>query len=431
MLKNILKNTLVFILVFLAKIVLRKYKPKIIAVAGSVGKTSTKEAIYTIIKSAHFAWRSPKSYNSELGIPLAILGLKNAGKNPFAWMLNILNGLELITFNIPYPKYLVLEAGADRPGDIKKIVSWLKPDISVITMFGQTPAHIEFFKDREELIDEDGKVVEMLKPDGLLILNQDDADSMSQRAKTKARALTCGFNEKATMSVSNSQIMYDETGTPLGMTYKISYEGNSVPVRILGALGNSSVYASLPALLVGKELGINLLSGIDALLKHQPPPGRLRIIPGLKNTVIVDDTYNSSPVAAEEALRAFNDLRVSGKKIVVLGDMLELGRNSEGAHKEIGKLSAGVCDILVTVGIRARGIAEGALIAGLSEKNVFQFEDAYEAGKFVEGVMEKGDAILVKGSQSMRMERIVEEIMSEPDKKELLLVRQDREWQGK
>ena len=95
---------------------MRKYKPKIIAVAGSVGKTSTKEAIYTIIKSAHFAWRSPKSYNSELGIPLAILGLKNAGKNPFTWTTNILSGLELITFNIPYPKYLVLEAGADRPG---------------------------------------------------------------------------------------------------------------------------------------------------------------------------------------------------------------------------------------------------------------------------------------------------------------------------
>lgn len=431
MLKNILKNTLIFILVFLAKIVLRKYRPKIIAVAGSVGKTSTKDAIYTVIKSAHFAWRSPKSYNSELGLPLAILGLKNARKNPLTWTVNILNGLELIIFNISYPKYLVLEAGADRPGDIKKIVSWLKPDISVITMFGQTPAHIEFFKDREELIDEDGRVVEALRQDGLLILNQDDADSMSQRAKTKARAVTYGFNEKATMSVSNSQIMYSQEGVPSGMTYKISYDGKSVPVRILGALGNPSVYASLPALLVGQELGINLLLGIEALLKHQPPPGRLRIIPGLKNTVIVDDTYNSSPVAAEEALRAFNDLRVSGKKIVVLGDMLELGRNSEEAHKEIGKLSADVCDILVTVGIRARGIAEGALIAGLSEKNVFQFEEAYEAGKFVEGVMEKGDAILVKGSQSMRMERIVEEIMAEPDKKELLLVRQDGEWKDR
>lgn len=432
MLKNTLKKILVAILTIEARIILYKYAPKIIAISGSVGKTGTKDSIYSVLKFAHFTWRSPKSYNSEISIPLAILGQKKAWMNPIMWMLNILRGLEIIIFKVNYPKYLVLEVGADRPGDIKNIVSWLSPDISVITRFGKTPVHVEYFKNREELIEEDGKIVEALNPDGLIVLNHDDNDVMSLRDKTKARALTYGFNSEATLSASNAQIMYDENGAPLGMTYKVSYGENSAPVRIYGSLGNSIIYSSMPALLIGQECGVNLFQGIEALLKYCPPPGRLRIISGLKNTIIIDDTYNSSPVATDEALKALSELKVSGRKIAVLGDMLELGKHSDVEHKEVGEKLAGVADILVTVGIRARGIAEGALIGGssggLPEKNIFQFEDQFEAGKFVEGIMQKGDAILVKGSQSMRMEKIVEEIMAEPDKKESLLVRQDNEW---
>lgn len=432
MLKTSLKKILVAVLTLEAKIILYKYSPKIIAISGSVGKTATKDTIYSVLKFAHFVWKSPKSYNSEIGIPLAILGQKNAWMNPLRWVLNILRGLEIIIFKVNYPKLLVLEVGADRPGDIKNIVSWLNPDISVITRFGKTPVHVEFFKNRDELIEEDGKIVEELNPDGLLVLNHDDNDVMSLRIKTKARALTYGFNSEATLYASNSQIIYDEAGLPQGMTYKVSYGENTAPVRIFGALGNSCVYSSMPALLIGQECGINLFQGIEALLKHSPPPGRLRVIAGLKNTIIIDDTYNSSPIAAVEALNTLSELRTSGKKIAVLGDMLELGKHSDREHKEVGVKLAGVADILVTVGIRARGIAEGALTGGhsggLPENNIFQFEDSHTAGKFVEGIIQKGDAILVKGSQSMRMERIVEEIMAEPDIKELLLVRQDKEW---
>ncbi|MEK7582026.1 MAG: Mur ligase family protein [Patescibacteria group bacterium] len=428
MLKQILKYILIALLTLLARITLRKYKPKIIAVAGSVGKTSTKDAIYTVLNSSLLVWKSEKSYNSEIGIPLAILGLENAWENPVKWLFNIVHALQLVVFNKKYPRYLVLEVGADRPNDIACIVSWLKPDISVITSFGYVPVHIEFFKNRDELIKEDGKIAETLKEKGVLIVNRDDEDSLSFKTKTKARAISYGFKENATIVSSNSKIMYDDVGVPLGITYKIEYEGNIIPVRLEGVLGNTSVYATLPALLVGCECGINIVEGIEALNKHKSPPGRLRIIKGIKNTIIIDDTYNSSPIATEEALRVLKELRVSNRKIAVLGDMLELGRNSEEEHKKIGERSAGVCNILVTVGIRARGIAEGALYFGLPEKNIFQFEDAIRAGKFIEGVIEKGDAILVKGSQSMRMERIVEEIMSEPEKKEKLLVRQDMEW---
>ncbi|MEK7558214.1 MAG: UDP-N-acetylmuramoyl-tripeptide--D-alanyl-D-alanine ligase [Patescibacteria group bacterium] len=428
MIKNILKYIIVAILTLLARLALKKYKPKIIAVGGSVGKTSTKDAIYTVLSSSLLVWKSEKSYNSEIGVPLAVLGLENAWENPLKWLFNIVRAFQLIIFKKKYPRYLVLEVGADRPGDIARIVSWLKPDISVIGSFGFVPVHIEFFKNRDELIKEDGKIAEALKERGLLIVSQDDDDSLSFKTKTKARVVSYGFKEGATITASNSQIMYDDAGLPLGMTYKIEHEGNIIPVRIEGVLGNASVYATLPALLVGRECGVNIVEGIEALYKHKSPPGRLRIIKGEKDTIIIDDTYNSSPIAAEEALKVLKELRVSGKKMAVLGDMLELGRNSEEEHKKLGVLGASACDILVTVGIRARGIAEGALGGGLPEKNIFQFEDAVRAGKFIERVIEKGDAILIKGSQSMRMERIVEEIMAEPEKKEKLLVRQEGEW---
>ena len=426
--KSIAKFFVVSIMTLLAKAALVKFKPKIVAIGGSVGKTSTKDAIFTVLGGGVKARKSEKSYNSDVGVPLAVFGLENAWMNPLVWARNFFLALKVLMSDEPFPKVLVLEIGADRPGDIKKIMRWLKPDISVITRFGDLPVHVEFFKDKNELIEEDGMIARALPKKGLLVANSDDTDSVSMKEKTEARFATYGFDKNSTIVASNSQILYDDAGFPTGMTYKIEYEGKSMPVRLFGSLGNVSVYASLPALLVGRELGVNIVQGIEALSNHTPPPGRLRILKGVKNSVVIDDTYNSSPIAAEEALRALKELAAPGKKIALLGDMLELGKKSEEAHKAIGERAGVSCDILVTVGMRARKIAEGALNAGLSEKNIFQFEDSRKAGKFTEEIMHEGDAVLVKGSQSMRMERAVEEIMAEPERKTELLVRQDEEW---
>ena len=167
---------------------------------------------------------------------------------------------------------------------------------------------------------------------------------------------------------------------------------------------------------------------VEALAKFKTPKGRSRVIEGIKGTYIIDDTYNSSPVAAEAAIATLSQFKTLGKKIAVLGDMLELGKYAVAEHKRIGALAGGVCDTLLCVGVRARYMAEGAEAGGLSEKNIFQFDDAREAGKFLEQLIKTGDVILVKGSQSMRMERVVEEIMAHPEQKEELLVRQEEEW---
>ena len=134
-----------------ARLVLRKYNPKVIAVTGSVGKTSAKDAIYAVIADQFHARKSEKSFNSEIGLPLTILGIPNAWNNPFKWLQNLLDGLALYLFRTSYPEWLVLEVGADRPGDIKKVASWLKVDIAVITRLPEMPVHVELFSSPAEV----------------------------------------------------------------------------------------------------------------------------------------------------------------------------------------------------------------------------------------------------------------------------------------
>lgn len=431
MIKNIFKNIVTAILTFEAKLVLRKYKPKIIAVTGSVGKTSTNDAIFAVLSPFFFVRKGEKSYNSEIGIPLTILGVPNAWRNPFGWFLNIVDGLSLIINKKSYPAWLVIEVGSDRPGDIKKIAKWLKPDINVITVFPRIPVHSEFFPTPEAVNEEDAGLIKSVKSDGCLILNHDNSEVIAVRSKFPGRAITYGFSEGSSLLGSNPNILYSgegETGSPIGVSFKLDYEGAILPVRINGVLGKNPMYSALAALATGHALGLNIITMIEALSNYELAPGRLRLIPGIKDTIIIDDTYNSSPVASETALEALKEVKVKGRKIAALGDMLELGKHSAEEHRKIGEEAGKICDMLITVGLRARFIAEGALISGMSENNIFQFENSREAGKFLDENLKEGDIVLMKGSQGTRMERAVEEVMAYPDEKKKFLCRQDDEW---
>ena len=146
--------------------------------------------------------------------------------------------------------------------------------------------------------------------------------------------------------------------------------------------------------------------------------------------MIIDDTYNSSPIALESALVTLSELRGFSRKVAVLGDMLELGRHSVSAHEAAGNQAAKTADILITVGIRARGIAEAALNSGMSEKNILQYEDSVTAGRELQNLIQPGDVILIKGSQGICMERAVADIMAQPELAEEQLVRQSAVWQS-
>jgi len=430
--KTIFKKIIVFKITILARAVLAKYKPKIVAVTGNVGKTSTKDAIYTVLASEFFVRKSEKSFNSDIGVPLTILGCNNGWSNPLIWTKNILRGLELVLFKQSYPQWLVLEVGADHPGDIKKITQWLLPDVVVVTRFGEVPVHVENFKSRADLIIEKGYLVQVLKKEGVLILNHDDTDTMKFKEKAKAKCLTFGMYEGADITSSNVASIYTKKEGkefPQGLNFKINVDGNCVPVTLQHVLGDQHIQPVLAGVAVGISQQMNLIKITDALMGHIPPRGRMNLIQGVKNTLIIDDTYNASPTATAQALLTLKDARVSGRKIVVLGDMLELGKFSAEEHRKIGAQVANFADIFVSVGLRMYGAREEAIASGMALTSIFEFEDSKTAGGFLQNQIQEGDVILIKGSQGMRMERAAQEIMAHPEERESLLVRQEPEWQ--
>ena len=433
MIKNILKETVIYILEWEAKLVLRKYQPKIVAITGSVGKTSTKDAVYTALSRFYFVRASKKSQNSEIGIPLTVLNLSNVehSMDILGWIRNILNGLILVIMPSHYPEWLVLEVGTDKPGDIARATSWITPDIVVVTKLSKVPVHVEFFNTPEDLFAEKGNLVKALKRGGTLILNSDDEDVLAYKNLSEEKVLLFGMGNGADISAKNYEVVYEENGLPRGITFIIESKNEEYPVFLEGTLGEHHAYGVLVAFAVCRSLGEHLSIAGKAFKHHEPTPGRMRLIEGIKDSIVIDDTYNSSPVAVEEALKSLESLSKAHRKIAVLGDMLELGKFSIDEHKKVGTLVARVADLLVTVGIRSRYTAEDALDAGLDESKVLQFDDSKEAGDYIQNIIEKGDAILVKGSQGIRMERVVQEIMAHPEDKEKLLVRQDAEWQNR
>ncbi len=425
--KNFLKTVVVKILTFEAKLLLKRAKPKIIAVTGSVGKTSAKDAIYQAIRSNVSARKSEKSYNSELGVPLTVLGLENAWHNPILWIKNIIDGFLHAVLPLKYPSVLVLEMGVDRPGDMKHLTAWIKPDIVVVTRLPDIPVHVEHFDSPEAVAAEKLVLVQALKDNGVLIYNQDDERSVNAAKETRQKTISFGRYAPADFQASGDNIVYQDS-VPIGMSFSVESKDDKGEFLVTGALGVQYAYNFAAASAVASLFDVSLQTTADALSHQATAPGRMRLIDGLKDTVIIDDTYNSSPIAVIQALSTLGELRGTNRKIAVLGDMLELGRYSVEAHKEVGEQAAETADLLIAVGVRSRGIVTGAMEAGMKPEKIMQFEEAGKAGRALQNLLEPGDAILVKGSQGMRMEKIVADIMREPDRAENLLVRQGDIW---
>ncbi len=422
------KKILSYVLQLESRLILWRYKPKIVAITGSVGKTSTKDAVYAVLSKVTYVRKSEKSYNSELGLPLTVMGCPNGWNSPTLWARNLLRGLWIFIYPHKYPKWLVLEVGVGKPGDMDITASWLKTDAVIITAIGETPAHIEFFESKKHVIEEKSKLIKTLKPDGFLILNADDPNVIGLKSKTKNRLVTFGFTENSDVCASTESILYEKDGTPAGMAFRVDEDARSLPVIIEGVFGTNHIYASLGALAFASGLKLNILNAIDALKNYDVPPGRMRLLKGINQTLILDDTYNSSPTASRSALFTLGGVKSKGRKIAVLGDMLQLGKHTEEAHKSIGTAVKDIADVLMVVGMRAKSIALGAHEAGMDAKNIIEFTNSKEAGEFLKNFIHKNDFILIKGSQGMRMERAVEAILEDQAHKSTLLVRQDAEW---
>lgn len=426
-----LKRLVISILVWQARVALKRYQPRIIAITGSVGKTTTKDAIEAAISPEVRARKSEKSYNGELGVTLTILGLENAWRSPWGWAINLVRGAYLVVRRQEYPDYLVLEVGADRPGDIRRIASWLRPDIAVITGVSEIPAHVEFFDSPEHVFKEKRALAEYLRPGGTLVLNGDDPRMRDLRGAYRGVSVLYGCDEDNDYSASHREIFY-ENESPVGVRFRANHGNASVPISIRGALGTPRVYGALAAVAVADAIGIDHISATHGLRTWSPQSGRVRLLAGLKDSIIIDDTYNSSPAAALAALDTLKETKAK-RRIAVLGDMLELGKFTKEAHRTVGERAARSAEALITIGIRSRHTAEGALDAGMRDERISQYEstDVSRAADELASVLQPGDVVLVKGSQSMRLERFVLRLMADPDHAADLLVRMEPEWQSR
>jgi UDP-N-acetylmuramoyl-tripeptide--D-alanyl-D-alanine ligase len=327
--KTFFRNIVRRILTWEAKAVLKKYRPKIVTVTGSVGKTSAKEAIYTVLNSSFPTRKSEKNFNRDLGILLTILGAQSGRSTVYVWVKHILEGFFLLLLPFSYPTFLVLEiaADSDRQNHIAELSSWLRTNTAVFTSFAKVPAHIEFFKTREKLLGEKLSLVSALKEDGTLVLNHDQPEFLALKEGPKHRAITFGFNEASDVKASAPSIIYgtsenSEISFPLGISFTISHLNSEYSYALNNTIGRQHVYPVLAAFVVGLSQNISPAMISTALAGHVPPRGRMSLLPGIKNTMLIDDTYNASPLAVQEGLRAFDELMVPERKIVVLGDMM-------------------------------------------------------------------------------------------------------------
>lgn len=428
--KGIFKSLVVKILTWEAKMLLRRTRPMVIGITGSVGKTSSKDAIYAVLKHHVYARKSDKSFNSELGVPLSVLGLPNAWNNPLLWLKNLVDGFMTALHPGEYPKVLILEMGVDRPGDMAALTSWIQPDVVLLTRLPDVPVHVEYFATPEAVVAEKRVLVDALKPDGVLVYNHDDEKCRQVAESIRQQAIGYSRYSLSQFTASSDKVIYDG-GRAMALEFTLTHLNKAALMYVQGSLGVQHAYNYAAAAAVGSLFDIKIEDATRALREHTPPAGRMRLIPGIKDTTIIDDTYNSSPVACERALQTLKELKGVKRRIAVLGDMLELGQYSVREHERMGELAAKTVDILITVGVRARGIARGTLEHGLSEKVIFQYDDIDRAGRELQDMLEPGDMVLVKGSQGTRLEKVVEEIMLEPEKAAEYLVRQSKNWKNR
>lgn len=417
-----------YILRILSKLILKKYKPEIIAITGSVGKTSAKEAIGQILSKKFRVRRTSGNLNNEIGVPLTIIGLKKSpNKSFFGWLKVFLKAIGLLIFRYKkYPSKLIIEMGADHPGDIEYLVDFIPVNIGVLTKVSKV--HVEFFKSIDGVLNEKKKIFSKMAKDSYAILNNDDERVASLKNELKCKTITFGIKNESDVWATDLQIVKKEG--VLGMNFKIRYSGNVVPVFIPDSLGLAQVYAFLTATTVGLIHSMNLVEISIFAKNYISPYGRTRLINGIKDSYIIDDTYNSNPDALKVAVDLLSDMKniITGRKIAVLGDMLELGEESEKLHEEIGKYIFDKKDIdyVLTIGEDTKHIFN--YLQKNLFKNSYHFETKDELIRYLKSILESDSLILVKGSQGARMEFIVRAIMKSPGLASKLLVRQDKEW---
>jgi len=349
-----------------------KFNARVVGITGSVGKTSTKELVWTVLSRRFRVLRSEGNLNNEIGMPLTLLQLE------------------------PAHQRVVLEMGMYARGEIARLCELARPAVGVVTNIG--PVHLERLGSLEAIAAAKAELVEALPPDGVAILNYDEPLVLAMADRARSRVLLYGLDSRADLWADDIESEGLE-----GISFQMHYRRESMKVHV-PLLGRHSVHTVLRAAAVGLAEGMTW-DDILAGLQDRQAQIRLVAVPGPRGSTLLDDTYNSSPASAIAALNLLAELE--GRKIAVLGDMLELGCYEEEGHRLVGRRAMDVVELLVAVGPRGRIIGQEALSLGLNPDRVCLCESNQAAIEYLQETIRPGDCVLVKGSRGMKMEEIV------------------------
>ncbi len=419
------RKLLQYILRFMARTVLAKYRPKIVGITGSIGKSSTKEAIALVLEPHFRVRKNEGNYNNEIGIPLTILGVKTGGRSLLAWLRIFVGWFRLMLFPYQYPEILVLEMGIDRKGDMDYLLSFIKPYIGVATHV--SGSHVKHFGTLAQIYKEKRKLIKAVPENGFAILNADNEWTHKMGEVTKASVILFGFAEGSDIRVDNL-LFHGDARSVEGFSFKLDYKGKSVPMRLPLLLAKHLIPSVLAAVGVGVAFKLNLVEIARSLEGFRSLPGRMHIFLGINDSRVIDDTYNASPTSMRAAIETLAHIQ-SPRKGVVLGDMLELGENSDDEHIGLAPhLREANVSFVALVGEHMQALYQSLVGSGFSEKQLFWFSTPMEAAEFAKGFVRAGDTVLVKGSQGLRMEFVVQALLAQPELASELLCRQSLTW---
>lgn len=410
----------------ISRLILWRTHPRVIGITGSVGKSGAKEAI-ALVLGKHFSVRASRgNLNNEIGVPLTVIGRDAPGRSVWAWSTILATGLWTIIFPKRYPEILIVEMGIDRPGDMDYLLALTGvPEIGVLTHV--SGSHLEFFGTIAAIGKEKGKLLAALPEFGTAIVNADNREAMKEVGRTKAKVLTYGYAADATVRAEHLRII-QEQGRVEGVSFKLSYDGKSIPMRLPGIIGAHQVNTVLAAVATGIALKLNLVDIGTALLDFHPLPGRLQVLPGRANTLLLEDSYNASMASIRSALLTMREL-IASRKVVILGDVLELGVSKLDEHRKLASDIIGSgATVFIGVGQYMEHLAAALHGTSFPQTHIHHFRDVEVALRSVPELLRSGDLILIKGSQGMRMEKISEAFLAESLDPVSVLPRQTAAW---
>lgn len=399
------------------KRLINTHNPTVIAVTGSVGKTSTKLAIAHILRTRYHVLVHEGNYNTEFGLPMSLFELEPPEKSTsvLAWWRILRTMRRRIKQDYPYD-VIVLEMGADQPGDITRFMEYIQPEIGVVTAVAKV--HLEAFGSIEAIAEEKWSLAQ---GSNTVVYNHDDK-RLRERAANTTNKIGYGLQRTDVWS-ELQEFNYSEGWRG------VVHTGSGDAETTFPVIGQQTVYALTAATAVGLQCGVSLDEAVAKISEWKQPKGRMRLLPGKNGSFIIDDSYNSNPYAAVAALDALYQFQ--GRKIAILGSMNELGEYETAGHRLVGR-HCNQLDVLVTIGVPAnKHIIAAALETGVEEFRVHECNTPYEAGEYVASLVREGDIILVKGSQSgVFAEESIKSFLAD-DQDTALLVRQSEQWLAK